>query len=204
MSPSVKEILCLFPKRIFIWEMNVEQFSWMLSSCILFVLSPAQKPSVTVFKCFVFSASLAQLLTPPLFQRLFPKPGPASLPSPHLFCAFISRTMDSDMCVFAHSCTPQTCNWCALRDLADTPTPSCWGQNQLEQELLCSPGSDSVCLNHCWRQMSLTMGTEQPVSSGPRNSQADAGEVALLRVCPFGAVDVNHNGKLERPVCWIW
>lgn len=44
---------------------------------------------------------------------------------------------------------------------------------------------------------------QQPVSSGLRNSQADAGEVALLRVCPFGAVGVNHNGKLETPVYWI-
>lgn len=51
--------------------------------------------------------------------------------------------------------------------------------------------------------MSLTLGRNRPVSSGLRNSQADAGEMALLRVCPFGTAGVNHNGKLERPVCWI-
>ncbi|RMC13606.1 hypothetical protein DUI87_08682 [Hirundo rustica rustica] len=35
----------------------------------------------------------------------------------------VRRTMDPDMSVFAHSCTPQAYNWCALRDLADTQAP---------------------------------------------------------------------------------
>lgn len=124
-----------------------------------FCLSHSQLRSLQwVFKFSFFSTSLTGLLTSPLFQRLFLKPGPASLPIPHLFCPFTSRTMDSDMSVFAHSCAPQACNWCALRNLADTHTALCWGQNQLEQELLCSPRSDSVCLNRCWRQMSRTLG----------------------------------------------
>lgn len=37
---------------------------------------------MTVFKCSFFSSSLIQLLTSPLFQRLFLKPGRASLPIP--------------------------------------------------------------------------------------------------------------------------
>lgn len=87
---------------------------------ILFLSCPAQEPSMADFKCSAFSAYLTGLLISNLFKRRFLSFCPFLATSLYLFCPFISRTIDSDVYVFVHSCRPQVCNWCAMRKLADT------------------------------------------------------------------------------------
>lgn len=121
-----------------------------------FCLSHSQLSLQWIFKSSFFSASLTGLLTSPFFQRLFLKPCPASAHSPLVLPIHFQDNGLRYECVCSLLYT-----WGLQLVCSEEPcwhAPLCRGQNQLEQELLCSPGSDSVCLNHCWRQMSLTLG----------------------------------------------